>query len=149
VSGRYGIEVRSANAADAPGLAELFALVGRAVDPAVLADRVKALQENGGAVLVATAWGPPSGLVALHWRRALDANTPTAEITTLLVRPDERRRGIGRLLLKTAAQAARTAGCGRLLVAGVPEAEHLEVFCRATGFVEAGARWDRPLRKKS
>ena len=76
------------------------------------------------------------------------ADQPIAQITTLLVAPDERRRGIGRLLPKAAAQAARVAGRGGLELLCAPEEEALHDFCRATGFTSAGQRFMRPLRKK-
>ncbi|WP_246694915.1 GNAT family N-acetyltransferase [Methylobacterium sp. WL6] len=84
----------------------------------------------------------------LHWYRTLVAE-PTAQITTLLVAPDDRRRGLGRLLLKAAAQAARTAGCDGLEMVLPPDRPDLEAFCAATGFVAAGTRLTRPLRKRS
>jgi aminoglycoside 6'-N-acetyltransferase I len=96
--------------------------------------------------LVALEWGPPSGLVVLHWYRRLEEARPVAQITTLLVGAEERRRGIGRLLVKAAAQAARNAGCG-LLEMAAGEDPSLAAFCLATGFTVAAPRYLRPLRK--
>ncbi|GJE57409.1 MULTISPECIES: GNAT family N-acetyltransferase [Methylobacterium] len=149
MSGRYGLEIRTATEADAPGLAELLRAAGRAVAPRALAQRIGAVQNAGGTVLIALDWGPPSGLVVLHGYPALEADLPFAQITTLLVGPDDRRRGIGRLLLKAAAQAARVAGCGTLRVSAAPDQEDLAEFCRAAGFAEADAGFVRPLRKKA
>jgi aminoglycoside 6'-N-acetyltransferase I len=98
-------------------------------------------------VLLAAEWGPPSGIVVLHWYPTIDADQPTAQITTLLVGPEERRRGIGRLLVKAASQAARVAGCGALELLTAPDQPGLRDFCRATGFTEAGTCFVRPLRK--
>jgi GNAT superfamily N-acetyltransferase len=98
--------------------------------------------------LVAAEWGPPIGLVVLHWYRTLEADQPTAQITTLLVAQSERRRGIGRLLVKTAAQTARLAGCGVLEFLATPDDQGMLDFCAASGFTEAGRRFVRPLRKK-
>ena len=143
---RYGLEIRAATSAEALGLAELLSLAGYPIAPRALADRLDALRQWPGAALVALDWGPPSGLVVLHWYRTLDAAQPTAQITTLLVSPDERRRGIGRLLLKAAAQAARVAGCDALEL--TVEEPTLAAFCLATGFTETGSRFVRALRKK-
>src|ERR1700712_5018714 len=63
-------------------------------------------------------------------------------------RPDERRRGIGRLLVKAAEQAARVAGCGGLKLLSAADEEALHDFCRATGFTSVGPRFMRPLRKR-
>jgi GNAT superfamily N-acetyltransferase len=115
--------------------------------PPVLADRLDAIRQAPGTALLAAEWGPPSGLVVLHWYPAIDADQLTAQITTLLVGPDERRRGIGRLLVKAASQAARIAGCGALELLAAPEQPDLQQFCRATGFTVAGVCFVRQLRK--
>ena len=145
---RYGLEIRAATAAEAPGLAALLESVGRPVSARDLAERLEALGHEAGTVLVALEWGPPSGVVVLHWYRTLEAAQRTAAITTLLVGPDARRRGIGRLLIKAAAQAARVAGCDALEVRVAPGDEDLRGFCLATGFVEMGTSFSRGLRKK-
>ncbi len=145
---RFGLEIRAATAAEAPGLATLLATAGHAVDPCDLADRLTTLRDAPGAALVALRWGPPSGLLLWHWYPTLEDARPTAQITTLLVDPEERRVGIGRLLVKAAAQAARAAGCGKLEL-GVPaSAPFLREFCLATGFAEVGSRFARSLRKQ-
>jgi GNAT superfamily N-acetyltransferase len=149
VSSRRGLEIRAAQPADAPGLCELLASAGLAIPPAQLAARIEALRQGAGTILLALEWGPPSGVVALHWFSRLDAPKPAAQIDVLLVGPDDRRRGIGRLLVKAASQAARVAGCGVLdLVAG-PAQPGLDAFCRATGFLPQGARYERALRKSA
>lgn len=146
---RYGLEIRAATAAEAPGLSELLAAAGYPIPKHILAERLEAMRQEQGTALVALEWGPPSGLVVLHWYRTLESAQPIAQITTLLVGLDERRRGIGRLLVKAAAQAARVAGCGALELSAGTEVPELDAFCRATGFAEAGPRFVRALRKKS
>lgn len=148
MGGRYGLEIRAADAADALGLAELLAAAGRPVAAGALARRLDRMRGEPGLVLLAAEWGPPTGVVALHWRHGLEADAPTAHADLLLVAPDERRRGVGRLLLKAAAQAARQAGCDRLLLPAPDDAPGLAAFALATGFTAAGARLERPLRKK-
>jgi aminoglycoside 6'-N-acetyltransferase I len=146
---RYGLEIRTATIADAVGLAELFGAAGHVIPAKVVADRMDAVRQAPGAVLIAMEWGPPSGLIVAHWYPTLDADQPTAQITTLLVGPDERRRGIGRLLIKAAAQAARVAGCDGLEILAPPAEHSLRGFCQATGFIEAGSRFVRALRKRA
>src|ERR1019366_6828915 len=120
-----------ANSADAPGIHELLRAAGQDISPRALADRLDAMRHDPGAALLALEWGPPSGLVLLHWYRTLHADQLTARIAMLLVGPDARRRGIGRLLLKAAAQAARVAGCGTLELIAPPEEPSLGQFCLA------------------
>lgn len=144
---RYGMEIRAASGADAQGVADLLATAGRPIPPRLLADRLDAIRRESGAALIAVEWGPPSGLILLHWYRSLLTDQPTAQVTALFVAPDDRRRGIGRALLKAGAQAARVAGCGTLELATALDDPTLPAFCRATGFNEAGARFERALRK--
>ena len=98
---RYGLEIRAAANTDAQGLCDLFTSSGNRLSSPISAGRLDALRQDAGAALVAAEWGPPIGLVVLHWYRTLEADQPTAQITTLLVAPTERRRGIGRLLVNT------------------------------------------------
>jgi aminoglycoside 6'-N-acetyltransferase I len=144
---RRGLEIRAATSADAPGLSELLSAAGQLMEPRALAERLDAIRQAPGTALLAAERGLPSGLVVLHWYSTIDADQPTAQIVTLLVAPTERRRGIGRLLVKSASQAARVAGCGALQLLAAPAQSDLQEFCRATGFAEAGICFVRPLRK--
>ena len=146
MANRYGLQIRAAGGADAAGLSELMGAGGLRVSAGALAARLDALQPAGGAALIALEWGPPSGVVVLSWCRTLGDDLPVAAVSLLLVAPDDRRRGIGRLLLKAASQAARLAGCGTMSLPA-PEPS-LRAFCLATGFNEAGSAFERPLRKK-
>jgi aminoglycoside 6'-N-acetyltransferase I len=147
MSGRLGLEIRSAQPSDAPFLAEFLAGAGHYVVAAELARRLEAVRAAPGAALLAQDWGPPIGLIVMAWSQSLLAARPAALVTTLVVDPGARRRGIGRALLKAASQAARQAGCGevRLLVPG-PSAD-LVGFATATGFDIEGALLTRSLRK--
>ncbi len=139
---RHGVEVRAAAPADAPELARLLG-----PDAAAMADRLEALRAHAGsAVLVATGHAGLSGVVALHWAPDLFHARPVARVTALAVEAEERRHGIGRLLLKAASQAARGAGCEALLL--TPEGEGAEAFCRATGFTDRGLVLERSLRRR-
>jgi GNAT superfamily N-acetyltransferase len=147
MNSRHGLEIRAATPIDAPGLVELLTAAGHHLEARDVAERLVAMRQ-AGAVLIAAQWGPPRGLVAFHWYPTFDDARLTAQITTLLVSPEERRRGIGRLLLKAAAQAARSAGCGKLELRATQDEGSLHAFCRATGFAEAGALFVRSLRKQ-
>ncbi len=149
MSNRYGLAIRSADAVDAAGLAELIQTVGESVDPRALARRLEDIPAQSGLVLLALDWGPPSGVIALNWNWTLLADLKVAHVSTLLVDPEQRRKGIGRLLLKAASQAARSAGCGELRLTAPVGADHLRQFCLATGFEQVGDTYIRPLRKRS
>lgn len=147
MAGRYGMDIRGADAGDAPGLSELLAACGVPTAPALLARRLERLREARATVLVAVEWGPPAGVAVVTHRPALDADAALAALDLLLVAPDDRRRGVGRLLLKAAAQAARQAGAVELHMAAGDEASR--AFAEANGFVERGSGRVRPLRKRS
>lgn len=149
MSSRYALEIRAATSFEAPGLATLLAEAGYTIDAAAVAERIAMLGSTSGTALVALQWGPPSGLVILHWYRTLLAPRPIAQITTLLVAVEDRRKGIGRMLLKAAAQAARSAGCGDMEILVGATDPSLEAFCGATGFEVVGSRFIRPLRKRA
>ncbi|WP_207540217.1 GNAT family N-acetyltransferase [Sabulicella rubraurantiaca] len=148
MTSRHGLEIRTATPGDAAGLAELLESAGDAIPERDLTERLGVLRQAAGTVLIAVQWGPPSGLVVLHWYPTLGDARPTAQVTTLLVGVEERRRGIGRLLIKAASQAARSAGCGNLEVLAGLEEPSLREFCLATGFSEARGRFTRSLRKQ-
>jgi aminoglycoside 6'-N-acetyltransferase I len=147
LTSRHGLGIRAATIADAPGLATLLAEAGQVIDARELGERLPALRGATGTALIAVRWGPPSGLLVMHWYPVLDAARPKAQITSLFVGVEERRLGIGRLLVKAAAQAARSAGCGSLELLAASDATSLHDFCRATGFVADGLRFVRSLRK--
>ena len=148
MAGRHGLEIRAAAASDAPLLAQTLAQAGHPVAPSLLAERLAALQGEDGVALLAMEWGPPSGIIVLHWRQTL-RSARAALGSLLLVEADARRRGIGRLLLKAGSQAARAAGCDALHLIAPAQAGDLTAFCHQTGFAQAGAAWTRPLRKRT
>jgi GNAT superfamily N-acetyltransferase len=144
---RRGLAIRSADSGDVDGLAELLKAAGLAIARDRLASRLGAMQDQPSALFIADDWGPPSGLIAVHWHAVLTADLKVAWISSLLVDPARRRNGIARLLLKSASQAARSAGCGELLLGSATHTGDLRAFGLATGFVDAGAVLTRPLRK--
>lgn len=149
MSSRHGLSIRAADSGDLDGLVELFKTANQAIARDGLVERLAALQREPGAVLIADEWGPPSGLIAIHWRSALTADLKVGEISTLIVDPARCRNGIARLLLKAASQIARSAGCGDLMLTAPLHAEDLRAFCLETGFNPAGAIFTRPLRKRT
>ena len=145
---RYGVEVRRAAAADAPEIARLLAQAGAALTASDAADRLDAMRARPDcAVLVTAGYAGLNGLVAVHWAPTLQMARPVARLTALVVDADERRHGIGRLLLKAASQAARSGGCDTLEIAA--DEGDLAAFCQAAGFVGGGQFFGRSLRKRS
>lgn len=145
MSNRYGLSVRGAQVGDADGLAELLSAAGLTTTK----ERLAVLLDQPGVVLIAEEWGPPSGVIVVHWHAVLTADLKVGTISALLVDPDRRRNGIARLLLKSASQAARSAGCGELILEAPATAEDLRAFGLATGFERTGETLARALRKRA
>ena len=145
---RYGLAIRAANAGDAEGIGALLRAAGLAVDHRGLPLRLEEIPLQAGLVLLAEDWGPPGGVLALRWSWTLFEAQKVAEVTALVVDPEQRRKGIARLLLKAAARAARSAGCGELRLLAPAGVTGLGEFCAATGFGRIGESFARPLRKR-
>ncbi|PZW44910.1 acetyltransferase (GNAT) family protein [Humitalea rosea] len=143
---RAGVDLRAAAGGDAADLAALL----HDASPRIAA-RLEALAAHPfAAALVATGWtGLPCGLIVLDWAPSLQSDRPIARITTLLVAEEDRRSGIGRLLVKAGSQAARVAGCDRLDIALPPGSPEAEAFCAALGFTGPALTLSRPLRKRA
>ena len=140
-----GVDVRTAVPADAADIAGLLGQVGVAVPARAVAVRLEGMSRDS-AVLVATGFAPAIGVVSLHWSRGLAGDLGVARIEVLVVNEDDRGRGIGRMLLKSASQLARMAGCDVLEAA---LGEQGGGFLAATGFVGCGALVCRPLRRRA
>ena len=82
---RAGLSIRAADAHDVDGLLELFAGAGMAASRARLLRRLSPGTEEVGVVLLAEDWGPPSGVLHVHWWTPLLSAAPVALISTLLV----------------------------------------------------------------
>lgn len=148
MSSRHGLAIRAADAVDVDGLLELLAPAGLAAPRDRMARRLGALLEQPGVVLLADEWGPPTGIIAVHWHAVLTQDLKVGAVSMLYVDPARRRTGIARLLLKAASQAARSAKCGELAVSALLGAADLHSFCLASGFQAAGEIFTRPLLKR-
>ena len=142
-----GVDVRSAVPSDATDIAGLLGQLGEAVPARTVAMRLEGLSRDC-AVLVATGFAPAIGVVALHWSRSLTSNAGRACVDVLVVNKEDRGRGIGRMLLRSASQLARMAGCDVLEVATWQCGEDGSSFLVATGFTGCGQLMSRALRRR-
>ncbi len=139
-----GVDVRSAAPSDAADIAGLLGEVGEAVAARTVAMRLERMSRDS-AVLVATGFAPAIGVVALHWSRGVISDAALARVDVLVVGEQDRGRGVGRLLLKSASRLARAAGCDMLeIVVG----DGGDGFLVATGFARCGQVLRRPLRRR-
>ena len=147
---RYGVDIRGAVPADAADIARLMGVLGYPMEARQAAERLERVaRDPDGTLLVATGYdGSVIGVVAVNWCAMLQQDRPIGRITTLVVDDRETRRGIGRVLVKAASQAARAAGCDVLeLTTGLQRTE-AQAFYRAIGFTETALRFARSLRRR-
>ncbi len=141
------MDVRSAVPSDAADIAGLLGQIGEAVLARTVVVRLEGMSRDS-AVLVATGFAPAIGVIALHWSRGLASNAGLARIDVLVVNKEDRRRGIGRMLLKSASQLARMAGCEVLEIVAGQCGDSGAGFLATTGFAGCGQLICRPLRRR-
>ena len=142
-----GVDIRSAVPSDAADIAGLLGQVGQAVPARTVVIRLEGMSRDS-AVLVATGFAPAIGVLALHWSRGLASDPGLARIDVLVVNEEDRGRGIGRMLLKSASQLARMAGCDVLEAVAGRHGGSGSSFLAATGFAGCGQLMCRPLRRR-
>jgi GNAT superfamily N-acetyltransferase len=108
--------VRPATPADADRLASLLTDEGYPAGSSDLAVRLDRYRSIGSMVLVAEAAGEVIGFVSVLILPRFEVGERFARITSLVVDAGVRERGIGRLLMQAAEDAARDAGVSFLEV---------------------------------
>lgn len=134
--------VRRATPADADGVLELMAGLGR---PAVAADPAAQravflahIAHPDGLVLVAEEDGALAGAASLWIRPRLNWTAPEAWLPDLYVRPAHRRRGVARALLDACVAEARARGCHTLKLESGHDRTSSHPLYGAYGFAHYG-----------
>jgi len=82
------------------------------------------------------------GLLAFRIRENIEANNRFGEISVLVVRPEFRKRGIGKELMDYAEHLAREQNCiGTWLVSGFGREEKAHTFYKSLGYETTGYRF--------
>ena len=103
--------VRIGVVADAPSISNLLhEFNGEALSPPALVERMQEVRDLEAAFL-AELDGAAVGLLVLRIVPTLSGPQDWAEITEMYVRPNFRRRGVGRALIEAAIKHARRHGC--------------------------------------
>jgi ribosomal protein S18 acetylase RimI-like enzyme len=126
--------VRAAGPAVAPAVAELLVeFNGEGVSPEALARRMAEVQGLETAFL-GERDGKAAGLLVLRIVPTLSGADDWAEITEIYVRPQFRRRGIGRALVEAALDYGRRRGCREFHLLVDPSNEAGQAFYADLGF---------------
>jgi N-acetylglutamate synthase-like GNAT family acetyltransferase len=95
--------VRAAAEADAPVIAELLGGLGYSVERGFVRNRLAMLSSRSDdSVLVAENLGQVVGVISVHVFPLFHADYWIGRITALVVRPDQRGRGVARVLMQAA-----------------------------------------------
>lgn len=141
-------EIRHASATDAATVAQLLHAFNSEYDeptPGVpaLTERLGELLA-AGAITVLLAGNPPAGFALFRLRPSLWAKAEDAYLEELYVVPAQRRRGIGRALLETSIEVAKTAGANHFeLTTGETDTEARALY-ESRGFTNREGASDGP-----
>ncbi|MGH8736274.1 MAG: GNAT family N-acetyltransferase [Burkholderiales bacterium] len=98
-----------------------------------------------GRIYVAREGADPVAMVSLLYSVSTAEGGKAAWLEDLVVRPDRRRRGIGRALLEHVAAQARADGVLRIMLLTDPDNERAHALYRSLGFEFSAMR---PMRLK-
>lgn len=121
-------------------IGELLVAEGAAADAATMARRL-ALLPREDRILMALEADRLLGFAHLRITRDLAAEE-AAEVVAIVVRPEHRRRGVGRMLIAAAETWARQSGRARLLLRTNVVRTPAHAFYVALGYLEAATSID-------
>jgi GNAT superfamily N-acetyltransferase len=145
------LTVRPAQPGDAEALAGLFARLGFATTGTVVAGQFGVYQEGSPFHALAAEHHPTDGPVRLvgaatvSIQQRLYAARPVAQLTALVTDGEARQLGVGKALVKAAAELARKARCERLFVRSDRRRTESHDFYRMLGFDEVHLTFDLSL----
>ena len=143
------MRIRSATPADALALAPLLEALGYPADAATIGRRLEVLARHPGPITVLVA-APPEGsallgLVTAHAFPSIHQDAMVAWLTTLVVAPDARGRGVGRGLVAAVEGWARQQGAVRISLTSGAQRDEAHAFYTRLGYAVSGRRFSRSL----
>jgi GNAT superfamily N-acetyltransferase len=133
------IRIRPAAPEDADAVAALLTELGYPASPAEIPGRLAAVLDAPGQTFVAEEAGEVLGVGSVTRLALLHRAEPAALLSALVVRPDQRGQGVGRLLVEAAERHAAGWGCRTLELTSRDERVTAHRFYRGLGF-ESGSR---------
>jgi GNAT superfamily N-acetyltransferase len=126
---------RRARSEDAPAVAELLVALGYLSAVAQIERRIAdSAASPDTAVFVAESMNRIVGVLSFHCIPLFHADGSLGRITSLVVAPDYRQRGVGRLLVGAAEAFARTHGCSRVEVTSGDHRPDAHAFYQHLGY---------------
>ena len=144
----FAFTIRPAAEADAAALVPLLATLGYPAPAGAVTARLRRLAAYRGPVvaLVAAAGdGSLAGLLTAHAFATLHADEPAALLTTLVVAPEARGRGVGRALVRAAEAWAVAQGVVKVSVTSAERRADAHRFYEGLGYAYTGRRFARTL----
>ncbi len=140
--------MRAATADDAPQLLPLYdSFYGPYFRPkSVEAIRARLIAVSAiDTVLVAEVGGDLAGFASLRLLPQIESDRLHAELSDIYVREERRRRGIGRALLRSAENLARSSGCARIFLVTGLDNDGARAFYRALGYRDHAVQMGKDL----
>jgi GNAT superfamily N-acetyltransferase len=137
--------IRRARREDAAELARLIAPLGYALTEAEVAERWAAWVAAGDVALVVDGEDSLLGVITLHTMVVLHRPRAVGRITSLVVDPEARGRGLGRALVSAAEKTLTEAGCGLVEVTSHARRMAAHDFYRHLGYEQTSWRFAKTL----
>jgi len=137
--------IRAAEARDSAALAGLIEQLGYSASAAEVAARLKLMQAEGRAVLVAELDGEVVACLSISVMQVLHRPAPVGRISMMVVREGLRGRGIGATLVRAAEQTLAEQGCYMVEVTSNLTRTEAHRFYEKLGYARTSVRLAREL----
>jgi GNAT superfamily N-acetyltransferase len=146
IVGRVPVRVRAVEKRDASSVARLLDALGYPASTAAARGRLERLQhEPDTRIFVAESDEGVVGLAGMHVMRVLEYDDPVCVMIGLVVRADQRRKGIGEILARAVEDGARARGCGVVVLGSAERRADAHAFYERVGYERTGRRYLKRL----